>query len=37
MAGKDGTWLPVKPLAGAVLVNTGDLMEIWTGGAIKVP
>jgi isopenicillin N synthase-like dioxygenase len=26
----DGTWLPVTPVAGALLINLGDLTERWT-------
>jgi len=29
-----GLWVPAPPVPGAVLVNVGDLLEIWTGGRI---
>lgn len=30
--GKDGVWRPVDPMAGAIVVNTGELLEIESGG-----
>uniref|UniRef100_N1QT96 S-norcoclaurine synthase 1 n=1 Tax=Aegilops tauschii TaxID=37682 RepID=N1QT96_AEGTA len=30
-----GAWLPVKPLANALLLNVGDLLEIMTNGKYK--
>ena len=29
------TWIPVAPLAGEIVVNTGDLMERWTNGRFR--
>ena len=31
---RSGDWVPAPPMPGAVLLNVGDLMEIWTGGEI---
>ena len=31
---RSGGWVPAPPVPGAVLLNVGDLMEIWTGGEI---
>ncbi|RKO93506.1 hypothetical protein BDK51DRAFT_35356 [Blyttiomyces helicus] len=28
-------WVPVPPVAGAIVVNSGDLLEFWTRGAVK--
>lgn len=25
---KDGKWIPVQPLAGAIVVNIGDILEV---------
>ncbi|CAG7642587.1 unnamed protein product [Allacma fusca] len=30
-----GQWTPATPIADTVLVNLGDIMEIWTGGLFK--
>ncbi|CAG7822467.1 unnamed protein product [Allacma fusca] len=30
-----GHWTPATPIADTVLVNLGDIMEIWTGGYFK--
>ncbi|CAG7723498.1 unnamed protein product [Allacma fusca] len=27
-----GNWIKANPIRGAILVNTGDIMELWTGG-----
>uniref|UniRef100_A0A453AG06 Fe2OG dioxygenase domain-containing protein n=2 Tax=Aegilops tauschii subsp. strangulata TaxID=200361 RepID=A0A453AG06_AEGTS len=32
---RHGAWIPVKPLANALLVNVGDLLEIMTNGKYK--
>jgi isopenicillin N synthase-like dioxygenase len=32
---KNGVYCPASPVQDAVLVNAGDLMEIWTAGSIK--
>jgi isopenicillin N synthase-like dioxygenase len=29
---KQGTWLDVPPLQDAIVINSGDLLEIWTNG-----
>ena len=31
---KNGVWTPVPPIPNSILVNTGDLMEIWSSGRI---
>ncbi|PRP78885.1 hypothetical protein PROFUN_01058 [Planoprotostelium fungivorum] len=31
----DSTWVPLERVEGAVLVNTGDCMERWSGGKIR--
>lgn len=28
----DGTWIPVQPIKDSIVVNTGELLEYWTGG-----
>ena len=28
----DGSWIPAPPVEGTVLVNTGDLAPVWSGG-----
>ena len=28
----DGAWIPVPPAEGAILVNTGDIVPVWSGG-----
>ncbi|MCL7032741.1 hypothetical protein MKW94_013412 [Papaver nudicaule] len=30
---KDGKWVPVKPIPGALIVNIGDMLEILSNGA----
>ncbi|KAL6847682.1 hypothetical protein ACP4OV_022470 [Aristida adscensionis] len=32
---KNGSWVPVKPLEGAFVVNVGDIFEIFTNGRYK--
>ncbi|XP_059624006.1 protein SRG1-like [Cornus florida] len=32
---KDGMWVPVKPLPGALVINIGDILEIVTNGAYR--
>jgi isopenicillin N synthase-like dioxygenase len=32
--GRDGTWHPVTPSAGAIVVNAGDILEVESGGRI---
>lgn len=31
----DGTWQPLPPREGTVLVNAGDLLNHWTGGVVR--
>lgn len=28
----DGNWVPVQPIKDSIVVNTGELLEYWTGG-----
>lgn len=30
-----GTWMKIKPLPDHLLINIGDMMEVWTGGRLK--
>lgn len=30
----DGRWVPVKPVKGALVVNVGDIFEVWNGNRI---
>ncbi|KAF5180432.1 2-oxoglutarate (2OG) and Fe(II)-dependent oxygenase superfamily protein [Thalictrum thalictroides] len=32
---KNGIWVPIKPIAGALIVNIGDVIEIMTNGKYK--
>ncbi|KAF7032999.1 hypothetical protein CFC21_044127 [Triticum aestivum] len=32
---KNGTWYPVKPLPGALVINVGDILQILTNGTYK--
>ncbi|XP_052203167.1 protein SRG1-like [Diospyros lotus] len=32
---KDGLWIPIKPVAGAFIVNIGDMLEIVTNGIYR--
>ncbi|MGA7802961.1 MAG: 2OG-Fe(II) oxygenase family protein [Gammaproteobacteria bacterium] len=32
---KNGSWQPVTPVPGAVVVNIGDLLERWTNGVLR--
>jgi isopenicillin N synthase-like dioxygenase len=33
--GKDGEWMPVKPIRGSYVINIGELMKRWTNGRYK--
>ena len=32
----DGEWVPVDPVAGALTINTGDMLMVWSNGRFKV-
>ncbi|KAM1801343.1 hypothetical protein ACFX11_032963 [Malus domestica] len=32
---KEGEWVPVKPIPNALVVNVGDVMEIWSNGKYR--
>ena len=32
MKSPSGQWISAKPIPGTILVNIGDLLEMWTGG-----
>lgn len=34
---KDGLWMDVPPVPGSLVINIGDMVEIWTNGAFKAP
>jgi len=31
----DGEWIDAPPVAGALVVNVGDLLSLWTGGSLR--
>jgi isopenicillin N synthase-like dioxygenase len=33
--GRDGTWLPVDAAPGTFVINFGEMLEMWTDGAVK--
>ena len=33
----DGAWVPVAPAPGALTINTGDMLQVWSNGAYKAP
>ena len=35
MEAADGTWRPAPPVQDAILVNVGDLMEVWSSGRLR--
>ena len=34
MRGKNNTWVSAKPMHGAILINAGDFLEIYTNGKL---
>lgn len=34
---KDETWITVKPVRGALTINTGDMAQVWSNGRYKAP
>ena len=34
MRGKNNTWISAKPMHGAILINAGDFLEIYTNGKL---
>eukprot|EP01032_Pedospumella_encystans_P010117 gene10117-11853_t len=34
---EDGEWVPVIPVPGALTINTGDMMQVWSNGLLKAP
>lgn len=34
---KDGEWFDVPPVEGAFVINTGDVMQVWSNGLYKAP
>ena len=32
----DGKWIPVDPVEGALTINTGDMLMVWSNGRFKV-
>lgn len=34
---KDGKWLTVKPIPGAITINTGDMAQVWSNGKYVAP
>ena len=34
MRGKNNTWISAKPMRGAILINAGDFLEIYTNGKL---
>ena len=33
----DGEWVPVEPVVGAITINTGDMLQIYSNDAYKAP
>lgn len=34
---EDGEWIPVDPIEGALTINAGDMLQVWTNGLFKAP
>ena len=34
---KDGTWRPVDPVPGGLIVNVGDMVQVWSNDAYQAP
>lgn len=32
---KDGTWLPIHSVKGQIIVDAGDMLQLWTNGLVK--
>lgn len=33
--GRDGRWIDAAPIPGTLVLNVGDLLELWTGGRLR--
>lgn len=33
----DGQWIPVDPIQGALTINAGDMLQVWTNNLFKAP
>lgn len=31
----DGEWVPVDPVPGALTINAGDMLQVWSNGRVK--
>ena len=31
----DGEWVPVDPISGALTINAGDMLQVWSNGRVK--
>ena len=31
----DGEWVPVDPVSGALTINAGDMLQVWSNGRVK--
>ena len=34
---KDGAWIPVDPVRGGLIVNVGDMVQVWSNDAYRAP
>ena len=34
---KDGTWRPVDPVPGGLIINVGDMIQVWSNDAYQAP